>query len=556
MPVTVGRLLELESLSDARILAGGDGLTRRVTSVTVGEVPDIADWLSGGEVVLSTMFALINDLDRQRDFCRRIMSAGAAALFVKPKRFVGGFPHDVLEIANKRGFPIVEVPQEIRWTLIMQQAMEVIINRHATLLERSLEIHRELLDVVIRGGSWQELAVAASSLAEMPVCILDVSLEPLALSAGFPVEHVVIKDVLSTQAARSAFVGVSRTSAKLVRLQLAGLPALQVVPVIVSRRPLGYVCALSERAELHDMERLALEHAATIAAVEMAQDQVRFETEVRLKGDFIDDLIGDRFTSQESLLHRANFLGSDLSRGAVVILLQPEVATDGGGGRQRGRDSREEGEHQQIVERYFGRCARYLSDIEPTPLVSLKSGRIIVFLCGEAAADASLAKKVAERLKGLAAEFDGVSVSIGIGRFAAEPSVLARSFGEAQTALKIGRVLRGERSVMEFDDVGTYKLLFSLYESNRAEVESLYGDTILPLERYDRANNTELVRTLSLYVNNDESLAKTAEMLFAHRHTVRYRLNKVAELTGLNVFKSEDKERLGLGLKAKRLLGG
>ncbi|MCZ7663966.1 MAG: PucR family transcriptional regulator ligand-binding domain-containing protein [Thermoleophilia bacterium] len=152
MAVTVEQILKLGALSQARVLSGSRGLDRAVSSVTVGEVPDIAEWLSGGEIVLSTMFALTNDTDRQRDFCRRIMAAGASALFVKPKRFVGSFPLDILEIADKRNFPIVEVPQEIRWTRIMQEAMEVLINRQASLLEKSQEIHRDLLEVVINGG--------------------------------------------------------------------------------------------------------------------------------------------------------------------------------------------------------------------------------------------------------------------------------------------------------------------------------------------------------------------------------------------------------------------
>jgi purine catabolism regulator len=120
MPVTVGQVLRLDSLRDARLLAGEQGLGRRVTSVTVGEVPDIADWLSGGEMVLSTMFAVRGDLERQREFLRRVMTAGAAALFVKTTRFVESVPADILELADKRNFPIVEVPQGLRWTRLMQ----------------------------------------------------------------------------------------------------------------------------------------------------------------------------------------------------------------------------------------------------------------------------------------------------------------------------------------------------------------------------------------------------------------------------------------------------
>ena len=182
MPVTVAQILELDVLGEARLLAGADGLDRRVTSVTVGEVPDIADWLSGGEMVLSTMYAVRGDLDRQREFCRRVMRAGAAALFVKTTRFVENVPADIIALADKRKFPIVEVPQGLRWTRLMQDATEIIINRQASQLEQSQSIHRTLLGVVIRGGSWQELADEAAHLLEKAVVILDVSLEVLAVS--------------------------------------------------------------------------------------------------------------------------------------------------------------------------------------------------------------------------------------------------------------------------------------------------------------------------------------------------------------------------------------
>ena len=115
------------------------------------------------------------------------MMAGAAALFVKTTRFVENVPADIIELADKRKFPIVEVPQGLRWTRLMQDATEVIINRQASQLEQSQAIHRSLLGVVIRGGGWQELAEEASRLLERPVFVVDVSLELLAASAGLPV---------------------------------------------------------------------------------------------------------------------------------------------------------------------------------------------------------------------------------------------------------------------------------------------------------------------------------------------------------------------------------
>ncbi len=549
MSVTVEQILKLGALSQARILAGGKGLDRMVSSVTVGEVPDIAEWLSGGEIVLSTMFALTNDTDRQRDFCRRIMAAGASALFVKPKRFVGAFPLDILEIAERRNFPIVEVPQEIRWTRIMQEAMEVLIDRQASLLEKSQEIHRNLLEVVIQGGGWAEVATAAARLIDKPVLVLDVALEVLGVSSDFPWPEGEIHRLLDKPSVRGEFERVARFPKKLMHLVEDGVPPLFAVPIVVSHSCLGYVGTITEQHELDEMEQVALEHAATVAAVEMARDQVRFETEVRLKGDFVDDLIGGRFSSEDSLLRRASFLGCDLSRGVTVVVADVDEFEKTMAARRLS-----ENEVQRLKARFFNRSTKAIAALEPSSLVSLKSDRVIIFLSGPSAGDDRLLEKVSSRLQALGREVGDLSVSVGVSRHTEEISGLRKAFEEALAALKVGRKLQGGGSTMHFESVGSYKLLLSIWEHDPEELRSLYLETIDPVDRYDKQNESQLVHTLVTYLGNDENLSQTAKELFAHRHTIRYRLQKVADISGLSVFRSEDKERLSLGLKARGLL--
>ncbi len=435
MPVTVGQILELDVLKDARLLAGDEGLGRKVTSVTVGEVPDIADWLSGGELVLSTMFAVKGDLERQREFCRRVMLAGAAALFVKTTRFVENVPRDVLELAERRGFPIIEVPQGLRWTRLMQEATEIIINRQASQLEKSQSIHRDLLGVVIRGGGWQELADEASRLMEMPVVILDVYLELLAASSGLPLGAGALEENLKKPESQARLDALGRGQ-KLEHVQLEGLPAFFVLPIVASHKRLGYVCALTDSPALSSMETLALEHAATIATLEMAQDRVRFETEVRLKGDFVDDVISGG--ADDSVQRRGAFLGCDLSHGATVILLG--IDEFNGVVPRKGLTPED---LDQRIERYFSRCSRIVSAWSASSLASLKSGHLILFLCGTSSRDVVAVGKLAARLQGLGKEMGDLSVSVGIGGHVTDPGQLNRGYQEALVALKVGRKLSG-----------------------------------------------------------------------------------------------------------------
>ena len=88
-----------------------------------------------------------------------------------------------------------------------------------------------------------------------------------------------------------------------------------------------------------------------------------------------------------------------------------------------------------------------------------------------------------------------------------------------------------------------------------AELQRFHEETIAPLVEYDEQYETELVLTLESFLDEDGSVARTSERLFTHRHTIRYRLERVRELTGLDVSSTDGRERLGLGLKAMRVLG-
>jgi DNA-binding PucR family transcriptional regulator len=96
--------------------------------------------------------------------------------------------------------------------------------------------------------------------------------------------------------------------------------------------------------------------------------------------------------------------------------------------------------------------------------------------------------------------------------------------------------------------------LFRVLASHPQEVRSFYEDTVAPLARYDDQYATDLVGTVEAYLANNCNMNATAQAIHAHRHTVAYRLERVKELSGLDPLRSEDRERLGLGLKAYRII--
>jgi DNA-binding PucR family transcriptional regulator len=118
----------------------------------------------------------------------------------------------------------------------------------------------------------------------------------------------------------------------------------------------------------------------------------------------------------------------------------------------------------------------------------------------------------------------------------------------------LGVTAAGGGAPLEEIGGGTYRLLFRVMASHPQEVRSFYEDTVSTLVRYDEQYSTDLLGTLDAYLGNNCNMNATAQEIHAHRHTVGYRLDRVRELTGLDPLRSEDRERLGLGLKAHRII--
>jgi hypothetical protein len=172
---------------------------------------------------------------------------------------------------------------------------------------------------------------------------------------------------------------------------------------------------------------------------------------------------------------------------------------------------------------------------------------IVVLPGGEEAIAARAADGI---LRELEAALPGHFYSLGRSRGAAAPE-LHRA---AREAILAANVAEGdpETPVLAFDETGAYRLLLS---QEPDELQRFYEETIAPLSAYDEQYETELVATVEAFLDADGNVAATSQRLFTHRHTVRYRLDRVRELTQLDVGSSDGREKLSLGLKAMRVLG-
>jgi sugar diacid utilization regulator len=311
-----------------------------------------------------------------------------------------------------------------------------------------------------------------------------------------------------------------------VSAEEARLEAELEVPIMSGGEPIGSVEMLGGDAPAAPDAAELLHIAALAAVTTLALEQAREHAAQQLGAGLIDELRHADLDGSE-IARRAARLGCDLVRGAVLLV------TAAGTSRPRQAMAVITGEY-------------------PGAIAELIEGRIYALLPARGGDEAP--ESTIEAACTLAARLRGYGQT-GISSFYSDPGELRRAIQEAELVLEV--VSRDERMAEQLNggsSSGVYRLLFRALASHPEEVRSFYEDTVAPIVRYDHQYHTELLATLEAYLANDCNMNATARAIYAHRHTIAYRLQRVKELAKLDPMISEDRERLSLGLKAYRIV--
>ena len=283
------------------------------------------------------------------------------------------------------------------------------------------------------------------------------------------------------------------------------------VPVASGPEEVGAVLLLGPgRADAGEY----LHMAALAALTELAVVEAREEAERALRGSFLEELLSTAEMAPEAIERRARLLGCDLSSGAVGMCADPG-------------------------DRSPGAALATIANEAAGSIAQCVGSKVYAILPGTPDRAGEVAALV------------GKHAAVGISSHYKNAADLRRSLEEAELVLEVQS--RGGADPADMG-AGTYRLLFRVMASHPEEIRSFYEDTVAPIVRYDREYSSDLVHTLETYLGQNCNMNATAATIYAHRHTIAYRLDRVRERTGFDPMKTEDRERLGLGLKAYRII--
>jgi PucR family transcriptional regulator, purine catabolism regulatory protein len=301
-----------------------------------------------------------------------------------------------------------------------------------------------------------------------------------------------------------------------------------VLPVSTRGRgaPQAWLVAARDAGGLGDFERLILQQAVTVVALELMRQRAMRDTERRLAGDVLAEALTGRLSEAELAVRMRPFgVGA---HAAVLVFAENE-----GGAPDAEAD-----------------LDRFLADAGVGALVASRERLLCAVVdCREDSDPGALAHRAREAL---AVVNDG-SLRAAVSR-PAPVSALRRSFHEARCALEAAALANGAAPhVASYRDLGAFQLLLSLQDD---EALRLYCDSVLaPLEEASGEYGDELIRSLEAFIEQNGQWERAARELYCHRHTLRYRIRRIEQLTGRDLSRARDRIEFWLALRGRELVG-
>jgi sugar diacid utilization regulator len=419
----------------------------------------------------------------------------------------------------------------LRLTMLVETQQETIdqlreaneqLRDQRRMLERSHDIHLRLTSAVIAGADFHAVAQTLAGLIGRPVLVTDAGGHPICTSEDPP------PDPALEASSPDALVGRIRIGAEL----------------------LGHVVVEGGDAASHELDVRAVEHAATVLALEIVKERVARATEERLRSDFLSDLLDGRDAVEERIGERARHYGLSLGTAHRVVVAALEDAAPGDGAtRAPAEDAR--GRRAQVL----ALVAQTIAERLPGALTG-RAGDLVTAAVptgGDGDGRARVIDAVAAARARLAEVAPELRLAAGIGAVARAAPDFPASYAGATRCIDVLRRLGRPGETLAADDLGILGLFVD--SARPEELEALARQVLGPALDHDERTGGALLATLESYLACGCDARACARDLYVHANTVRYRLRQMQELCGLDLRDPHDLLRVTMARLIVRLLG-
>lgn len=547
--ITVRDIIHHALPAGTRVIAGAHGLDREVTWASrLRSAPPAFGHIAGGEIVLLPpgVLDMIDERLTLADAIRQLTAFGVSAVAI-----AGDADPDARAAADAGLMPLLVLPANVDFSMLEREASRTIAERRREIQHLGQEAGRRLMELAIGGEPVAELTAELSRLANRAVALESRDGRLLSFHTGPEnglTEADAVRILQQTNAHAHGWlrsVGSSSAAEPPTHSWQTEAEWTRVVAPVSGRDGLlGNLSIFAPTGAERPEDTILASRGAAASAVtltrEVATANVRREVELNV----LDEMLDGALRSEVSLVQQAQRLGHDLQQDFCSLIARVDPAQSGPSRAREGRWT--------ILEEGLQRTTR-ATDMHILWRVRNTTAEVVWPVTGES--DLQAFADITRNALNAALQTRGLIevVSIGIGRPGHGIQGIRRSHQEARQALTLGRRLHGPGHITNFNDLGMYRLI--LAAEHLPEVATFQEEALGKLLTYDKMHNSNLIQTLDAFFAANCSPKEAASILDVHRNTVLYRLDRIGNISGMDLDDPDTRLRLHLALHVRMALG-
>ncbi len=534
---TLQALLQFALPLGSNIVAGSPDTT--ITwAVTVRAQPPAFPDIHGGELALISMDVL-------RSYDSRITLAevvqSLAEVGVNAVAVQDDISQTAIAVAEERQVGLIAMPSDSSLAGAERAINSLIVNQSMQLTQRAMEIQRQLTRLAAENRDLNSLLQIISRATAKPVVIHDdagVMMAQVYPNVARRSNNGTGRSLLQS-VPYSAFQTWLETEAPNSQGSIVDSPIGHTTVLKVEKRIAGYLSLVNGSGQLDEFDRLILSYGGDVCAIELAKSRAIASAVEQARGDWVQMWLSGTPADDDLLATRAQQAGFDINSPYVAVVFRAITEA----GTSLPLESlislvRDDMTRRQID----GAVGQYVDVI------------VALYPMDESQTHKRIRDTVEEIRERLATRTPSGIVGAGISRPVKGLSSLREAYREAKDSLSISNELGESENTTYYGDLKLYQLLLALKERNLDHLRRFYNESLRPLVDHDDRKHGDLVRTLNGFFEANGNLAKAATDLDVHRNTLVYRLERINELTGLDLNDADNRLILHLALKIQRVL--
>jgi purine catabolism regulator len=521
LKVTLNEILKLESFQEVTVAAGYNGLNNHIENVYVMEVPDISAYVDQGGLLFTTLYPIVDDPSAMENFIPELKKLGLAGVAIKVGRYIQEIPTYMLKQADELSFPLLRLPSSSNFSLLSNDILTELLGKKTKELEFRESISSKLHTLLLSGADIKDLLSYVSVVTSMDIVIISEQLKYIESSRyKDSVDFSIIDNSFYSKSIKSADYS---DAAPCIQFEgdLYLRKDVMIQPIDAGEKVLGYLILIKndKKGKLEHLD-IIIEQAIILLAFLLQNRQSLIQKERTYLDNFIRDIINENYKFQSELIEKAKVFKWNFHFPNTIMLI--EISNKFG-------DNKIVNHYKAIDSGIISEeIARSCEIPAENCKVALHDNRIICFISIALVNDlSSKIKKASEQILQRLSSYGAIKISISNKIYSIEE--IKTAYEDAVLVQNVYKEVYESQSFIEFyQNIGIFRLFHLIDDKEYLHkyVDEKLGHVIMS----DEKNDMELIQTLKVLIRNNMNVKKSADELYIHYNSLRYRIGKLKEL--------------------------